>query len=90
MCIIFFGHFNSYNIYLGDQCFLKKNDYFFFPQYKLYGEPMILACIEAGTHHIDLSGEFEVSMTNNFYLKKNLDFFSAFSIYCTFKILILF
>lgn len=27
--------------------------------YKLYGEPVVLACIEVGTHHVDLSGEFE-------------------------------
>ena len=25
--------------------------------YRLYGEPVIKACIEAGTHHVDISGE---------------------------------
>ena len=30
-------------------------------QYQLYGNPVVQACIEAGTHHIDLCGEPAVS-----------------------------
>lgn len=28
--------------------------------YRFYGEPVIKACIETGTHHVDVSGEPQV------------------------------
>jgi short subunit dehydrogenase-like uncharacterized protein len=29
--------------------------------YRFYGEPVVSACIESGTHHVDVSGEPQVS-----------------------------
>lgn len=30
--------------------------------YKLYGEPVVKACVQNGAHHVDVSGELEVNV----------------------------
>lgn len=39
--------------------------------YRFYGEPVVKACIAAGTHHVDVSGEPQVclftTLNNNYY-----------------------